>query len=190
MEIYAKDVMITDVETIRDDAPIIEAVDRILHGKIRETGHKTVSLMVIDEFRKLEGVISLFDILYHFRPDFLNWGLDAVEKWSGRLMPLLDEFKELTVEQVMSSPVVTVSPDDHLMVIIDTLVKKKTTPPAGGGKTTSCWGSSICTTPIITFSASGAIGNAGNEPERLNVFPPSSACQDNDVIMAGSCCSG
>ncbi len=125
MEIYAKDVMITDVETIRDDAPIIEAVDRILHGKIRDTGHKTVSLMVIDEFRKLEGVISLFDILYHFRPDFLNWGLDAVEKWSGRLMPLLDQFKELTVEQVMSSPVMTVSPDDHLMVIIDTLVKKK-----------------------------------------------------------------
>ena len=125
MEIYAKDVMITDVETIKDDAPIIEAVDRILHGKIRETGHKTVSLMVIDEFMKLEGVISLFDILYHFRPDFLNYGLDAVDKWSGRLMPYLDQFRELTVEQVMSSPVMTVSPGDHLMVIIDTLVKKK-----------------------------------------------------------------
>jgi CBS-domain-containing membrane protein len=125
MEIFARDVMTRDFETIRDDAPIKEAVYRILHGNVRQTGHKTISLIVIDEFGRLEGVISIFDILYHFRPDFLNYGLDSIETWVGRLRPLLDQFQELTVEQVMSSPVMTVSPDDHLMVIIDKLVKKK-----------------------------------------------------------------
>jgi CBS-domain-containing membrane protein len=125
MEIFARDVMTRDFETIRDDAPIKEAVHRILHGNVRQTGHKTISLIVIDEFGRLEGVISIFDILYHFRPDFLNYGLDSIETWVGRLRPLLDQFQELTVEQVMSSPVMTVSPDDHLMVIIDKLVKKK-----------------------------------------------------------------
>ncbi|MFO8085985.1 MAG: CBS domain-containing protein [Desulfobacterales bacterium] len=125
MEILAKDIMIREVEEIKTDTPIKKAVYRIFHGKIRDTGHKTVSLIVTDDFGKLVGVISLFDILYHFRPEFLNYGLETVEKWSGRLMPLLDEFKNLTVEQVMSSPVMTVGPDDHLMVIIDIMVKKK-----------------------------------------------------------------
>ncbi len=136
MEIFARDVMTRDFQTIRDNAPIKEAVYKILHGNIRTTGHKTVSLIVIDEFGRLEGVISIFDILYHFRPDFLNYGIDSIETWVGRLKPLLDQFKELTVEQVMSSPVMTVSPDDHLMVIIDKLVKKKLRrlPVVDGGK--------------------------------------------------------
>lgn len=125
MEISAKDIMIKEIEVIKATAPIKEAVYRIFHGKTRDTGHKTVSLIVTDEFGKLVGVISLFDILYHFRPEFLNYGLETVEKWSGRLMPLLEQFKNLTVEQAMSTPVMTIAPDDHLMVIIDTMVKKK-----------------------------------------------------------------
>jgi CBS-domain-containing membrane protein len=125
MKITAKDIMVRDIETICFDAPLKDAVYKIFHGSIRKTGHKTVSLIVIDEFGKLAGVISLFDILYHFRPDFLNYGLESIEVWSGRLIPLLDRFRELTVEQVMSSPVETVEPDDHMMVIIDKMVKKK-----------------------------------------------------------------
>jgi CBS domain-containing protein len=125
MEKFAKDIMIREIETIQANAPIKEAVYKIFHGKTRATGHKTVSLIVTDEFGKLVGVISLFDILYHFRPEFLNYGLETVEKWSGRLMPLLEQFKDLTVEQAMSTPVMTIAPHDHIMVIIDIMVKKR-----------------------------------------------------------------
>ncbi len=125
MKIKAKDIMVGGIDTIHVDAPLKDAVYRIFHGTVRKTGHKTISLIVVDEFGKLAGVISLFDILYHFRPDFLNYGLDSIEVWSGRLIPLLDRFRELTVEQVMSSPVETLEPDDHIMVIIDKMVKKK-----------------------------------------------------------------
>ena len=125
MNIKAKDIMVRDIETISVDAPLKDAVYRIFHGRVRETGHKTMSLIVVDEFGKLAGIISLFDILYHFRPDFLNYGFESIDVWYGRLIPLLNRFREMTVEQAMSSPVMTVEPDDHMMVIIDIMVKRK-----------------------------------------------------------------
>lgn len=126
MTLYAKDIMVTNFETIDMNAPIEEAIRKISSGIVRETGYKTISLMVIDEFNKLCGVISMFDILYHLRPDFLNFGIDSKElKWEGQLKILIDKFKGEKVHHIMSRNVVGCAINDHVMILLDRMVKNK-----------------------------------------------------------------
>jgi len=125
MDLKAKDIMFQEYHTISPEAPILEAVKIIFHGNVRKNGHKTESLMVTNEFNQLVGVISMFDILYYFRPDCFNYGLDSIGNWKGDLKPLLSNFSEMTVEHAMSSPVLTVSSEDHIMVLLDKMIKKK-----------------------------------------------------------------
>ena len=125
MKVTARDVMVRDFDKIRSNAPIEEAVHLIYNGKVRETGQKTASVMVIDRFNRLTGVISMFDVLYHLRPPVLNYMVSGIDFWNEELESYVKRFKRLTVKQVMSSPVLFVSPDDDLMVVIDRMVSKK-----------------------------------------------------------------
>ena len=80
---------------ISEDASMAEAIQNIFNGKIRKTGHKTVSLMVTNHLEQLVGVITMFDILYHVRPDFLNFGIEGRElSWYGKLNQLTQELKD------------------------------------------------------------------------------------------------
>jgi predicted transcriptional regulator len=125
MKVTARDVMVQDFDKIRSNAPIEEAVRLIFNGKVRETGHKTACVMVIDKFNRLIGVLTMFDVLYHLRPPVLNYMVSGIDFWNQELESYVKHFKGLTVKQVMSSPVLFVSPDDDLMVVIDRMVRKK-----------------------------------------------------------------
>ena len=125
MKVTARDVMVRDFDKIRSNAPIEEAVQLIYKGKVRETGQKTASVMVIDRFNHLTGVLTMFDVLYHLRPPVLNYMVSGIDFWNEELESYVKRFKRLTVKQVMSSPVLFVSPDDDLMVVIDRMVSKK-----------------------------------------------------------------
>jgi CBS domain-containing protein len=126
MTIYAKDVMVTSFHKIHQDAPVEYAINLILSGKVRKTGHKTVSVMVVDDFGQLTGVISMYDILYHLRPDFLNLNINAdTLLWRGQVHRLVEGLKKRTVKQVMSTNVMCASIDDHIMVILDKMIKNK-----------------------------------------------------------------
>ena len=125
MQLTARDVMVQDFQTIQPDASIGEAVRLIYNGKVRPTGHKTVSALVTDTFGQLVGILSMFDILYHLRPPFLNYMVDNISLQGEELESYINRFKGLTVEQVMNSPVRHVSPDLDLMMVIDRMVKEK-----------------------------------------------------------------
>jgi CBS domain-containing protein len=126
MTIYAKDVMSTDFDTIHENAPIEDAIDMILNGKMRKTGHKTIRLMALNDCGQLAGVISMYDILYHLRPDFLNYsfGADAFS-WTGQLKGLVAKLKGYKVSQLMSQNVMGATINDHIMVVLDKMVKNK-----------------------------------------------------------------
>ena len=126
MTLYAKDIMVSNFDTIHMDAPIEEAIVKISKGKVRETGYKTISLMVVDDINKLCGVVSMFDILYHLRPDFLNFGINGEElQWEGQIKTLIDKFKDKKVHHIMSRNIIGANIDDHIMIILDRMVKKK-----------------------------------------------------------------
>jgi CBS domain-containing protein len=97
----------------------------IYKGKVRETGQKTGSVMVINRFNRLTGVISMFDVLYHLRPPVLDYMVSGIDFWDEELKSYIKHFKGLAVKQIMTSPVLFVSPDDDLMVIIDRMVRKR-----------------------------------------------------------------
>lgn len=124
MTLMAKDIMVTDFDMIHENAPVGVAIDRILHGKVRITGHKTVSIMVVDDFQKLAGVVTMFDILYHLRPTFLNYGIEGTElSWQGQMQTLINNLRGKRVHQVMSTDVTGAAPDEHLMALVDRMVK-------------------------------------------------------------------
>ena len=125
MKLTAKDIMVRDFDTIQSNAPIEEAVKLIFNGKTRAPGHKTVSVMVTNQSGQVVGVLTMFDILYHFRPPILNYLVDRLDFWDGEVESYVEHFKGLTVEQVMHSPVRYISPDADLMVIIDRMVREK-----------------------------------------------------------------
>ncbi len=128
MPYYAKDIMETSFDVIHKDDPVETAIEKIAGGKVRTTGHKTVSLLVIDDFRKLTGVITMFDILYHLRPSFLNYGVDGDEigfEWDAYLDRFISDLKSKRVEQIMSENVINAQADEHLMVVLDRMIKNK-----------------------------------------------------------------
>ena len=126
MTVFAKDIMVTDFDTIRADEPIEKAIGKIVHGKVRDTGYKTQSLMVVDDLYKLVGIVTNYDILYHLRPDLLNYGVSGEElQWEGRLQEFIESLKSKTVRQVMSTILIGASPEEHVMVVLDRLIKHR-----------------------------------------------------------------
>lgn len=126
MSDLVKDIMVRDFDSIREDASAEQAIEKILNGKIRETGHKTVSLMVVNDVGHMVGVITQFDILYHLRPAYLNFGVDGdAVSWEGMLEPAMRELKGKQVRNIMSRGAVVAHPDEHVMAILDRMVKNK-----------------------------------------------------------------
>ena len=126
MTLFAKDIMVTSFDKINQEALIEEASRMILNGRVRETGHKTISLIVVDDYDHLVGIVSMFDILYHLRPAFLNFGIDGDElQWDGQISKLAQELKDKKVSQIMSQHVIGASIDEHLIVVLDRMIKNK-----------------------------------------------------------------
>jgi CBS domain-containing protein len=119
--------MVTSFDTIHRDAPMEQAIQMILNGRIRATGDKTNSLMVVDDYRHLVGVITMFDILYNLRPSFLNYGISGDElSWDSRQMTkCIQDLKGRQVGELMSPQITTAALDEHLIVILDRMVKNK-----------------------------------------------------------------
>jgi CBS-domain-containing membrane protein len=125
MKLKAKDVMVQDYVTVRPTALVSEAARLIFEGRVRETGYKPLGIMVTDEIGRLVGMISMMGILYHVRPTYMNFQAESTPVWEGELDFHLEQFSELRVGQIMSTPVFTVAPEDDLFMVIDQLVKKR-----------------------------------------------------------------
>ncbi len=126
MPILAKDIMVTEFDTINHNEPIETAIKMIFKGRVRKTGTKTTSLMVTGDLQEFVGIITMFDILYHLRPGVLNYGLHIEDiSWIGQIQKCKDQLIKKQVSQIMSSEVVGALPDEHLLVLLDRMVKHK-----------------------------------------------------------------
>ena len=130
LKLKAKDLMVQDYAIIHPHTPVREAARLIFEGRVRETGYKPFGIMVVNDRGRLVGMVSMTDILYHVRPPFLVHQSDGSNRCGFNLGDEeidfhLEEFNDLRVEEIMTSPVITVCPDDQLMVIIDRMIKHK-----------------------------------------------------------------
>lgn len=124
MQLFARDIMTKNYDTIFMDAPVELAIKKILNAKVRPTGHKTVSLMVVDYDNGLVGTVSMYYILYHLRPAYLNYGVDGSElNWQGDLDGFIAEVKQKKVVHIMNDNLMSVPPDEPLMSVLDRLIK-------------------------------------------------------------------
>ena len=120
----AREIMQTRFHTLSPHDTIAEAVK---HFQLAlEDEHKKIfGLMVTDESDRLVGMLSMYDILLFIQPKHAHiWGemedIGPSELYDERL----DKVKSIRVGDIMTTEVVTITPDAHLMVIADIMIKK------------------------------------------------------------------
>jgi CBS domain-containing protein len=116
--------MDTRFHTLRPTHTIIEAV-RAFEAATVEEGKRIFGLMVIDDQDRLVGMLSMYDILLFVQPKQVHlW--DEIEYFEpGNLFDeLLDRVKSIQVRDIMTTELVTIKPDTHLITITDIMIKR------------------------------------------------------------------
>ena len=124
MGLTAREVMDTRFYTLTPEMSISEAVG-VFQRAGQEQGQPVFGMMVTDGQNRLVGLLSLYDILLLLRPKHIHiWGeMDDLEI-SGFLDEACRRAKALRVGDIMTTEVITVTPDTHLLMIIDIMIKK------------------------------------------------------------------
>jgi len=120
----ARDVMQIRFHTLSHRNTITEAV-RGFQAAIKTENKKIFGLMVTDENDHLVGMLSMYDILLFIQPKHVHiWGemedVNPSELYDERL----EGVKSILVSDIMTTEVVTITPDTHLVVIADMMIKK------------------------------------------------------------------
>lgn len=132
----ARDVMDPHFETLSPDTPISEAV-RAFKRVGEEQKQKVFGMMVTNKSGELVGMASMYDILLLMRPKHTNiWGEMEDIDVSGFLDESCRRTKSILVGDIMTTEVVTIDPDTHLLLILDIMLKKhiRRIPVLDGGK--------------------------------------------------------
>ena len=121
---YARDFMDTQFHTLHPRQSIAEAFAAF--QKASEIEEKKIfGMMVTDDNDRLVGILSMYDVLNYVQPRHVAiFGemddLDPTEAYRNRL----NNIQSILVDDIMTTDVVTVHPDTHLMVIAEIMIKK------------------------------------------------------------------
>lgn len=120
----ARDVMDTRFHLLRPGDTLTDAVASF-HAAGREEGRQIFGMMVVDEDDHLVGMLSMYDILLFIQPKHMKiWG-EMEDLDLDRLFPdLLGRARDIRVGDIMTTEVVTTSPDIHILAVADVMVKK------------------------------------------------------------------
>lgn len=120
----AKDVMSTKFHTLLPHIPINEAV-KMFKKASEEEQQKVFGMMVTNEDKRLIGMLSMYDILLFIRPKHIHiWGMMEDIDIAGLVDNACERTKSIIVGDIMTTDVITVTPDTHLMMILDIMIKK------------------------------------------------------------------
>ncbi len=120
----AQDIMQTNFHTLRPGNTIAEAV-KLFQVASESEEKKIFGLMVADEEDHLVGMLSMYDILIFIQPKHTHiWGeIEDIDP-TGLFDESLERVKSILVSDIMTTEVITIQPDTHLMVIADIMIKK------------------------------------------------------------------
>jgi CBS domain-containing protein len=116
--------MDTSFYTLSAEASLAEAV-RIFKQASREQEQAVLGMMVTDTGGQLVGLLSMYDILLLLRPKHIHiWGEMQDLEMTGLLEAACRRAGSLRVGDIMTTEVITITPDTHLLMIIDIMIKK------------------------------------------------------------------
>jgi CBS domain-containing protein len=124
MGVTARDLMDTDYYTVHPQTTIADAVRTFKQAsKLRK--QKVFGLMVTDDRGHLVGMLSLYDLLLLMRPKNIHiWGEMSDIDITGFIDEACRRARSIVVGDVMTTEVITITPDTHLLLIVDTMIKK------------------------------------------------------------------
>ena len=120
----AREVMDTRFHYLQPEDTIATAVRRFKTSSDAE-GKKIFGMMVTDSGGRLVGMLSMHDILLFIQPKHVEiWGeiedVDPEPIFEG----LLARVRNIRVADIMTTELVTIKPDTHLLVIVDLMIKR------------------------------------------------------------------
>jgi len=138
MGMTARDIMDTEFHTVHPETTIVEAVKAFrLASEHRK--QKVFGLMVTDDRGQLVGMLSIYDMLLLMRPKNIHiWGeMDDIDV-TGFIEEACRRARSILVGDVMTTDVITITPDTHLLMIVDIMIRKhiRRLPVVEGGKVT------------------------------------------------------
>ena len=124
MDITAREVMDTGYSTLSPQMTIREAF-RVFQ-KAGEAHQQIVFGMVVtDAAGQLLGMLSMYDILLLIRPKHIHiWGEIKDVDVSGILDAACLQARSMLVGDIMTTDLITITPEMHLLRIIDIMIKK------------------------------------------------------------------
>ena len=121
---HARDIMSPRFHTLSPSNSIAEAV-KMFHTASVEEQKRIFGLMVIDEKDQLVGMLSMYDIILFVQPKHFHvWS--EIEDLEAQAIfdKLLNRVKSVRVSDIMTTDVVTVKPQTHVMAIADLMIKR------------------------------------------------------------------
>ena len=120
----AQNVMVEQFHTLRPETSIAESLKQFQTAS-EEEHRRVFGMLVTDEDGRLVGMVSMYDILLFIRPKHVHiWGEMRDIDTSGLLEDVCEKVKAVRVDDIMSTDIITVSPDTHIMVVLDIMIKK------------------------------------------------------------------
>jgi CBS domain-containing protein len=120
----ARDIMDIHFHTLLPQTSIAEAV-AVLKKTGEELKRQVFGMMVVDEQGHLAGMLSMYDILLLIRPKHIHiWGEMADIDVTGIVKEACLRAKPILVGDIMTTNVVTVTPDTHVLHIVDIMLKR------------------------------------------------------------------
>jgi len=120
----ARDIMDTRFHTLKSHETVTQAV-KMFQTASREEGKKIFGLIVVDDADRLVGMLSMYDILLFIQPKHMKiWG-EMEDLEPDRLFDdLLVKVKGIHVGDIMTTEVVTIGPETHILSISDLMINK------------------------------------------------------------------
>jgi CBS domain-containing protein len=120
----ARDYMSTKFYTLLPQTPLVDAM-RVFEKVNAGQQTKVFGMMVINEQEELVGMLSMYDILLLIRPKHIHiWGEMNDIDVTGIIKESCRRAKAILVGDIMTTEVLTISPDTHVLLIVDIMIKK------------------------------------------------------------------
>ena len=136
MSEMARDVMDTRIHTLKPQMTVAEAV-HLFEQASEESDRRVFGMLVVDDDGRLVGMLSVYDIFLLLRPKHTHiWGEMADLDLNGLLQAACDRAQPVLVGDIMTTDLITITPDTHLLLVIDIMLKKhvRRLPVLDGGK--------------------------------------------------------